>query len=328
MSPTLMQTWVRGAGGVWKRPGLPDVQDGEFPFGSVEPTAENVGAGILGAMPTTTITNGTGVSISGQVCTIAPGTIVESRVFPYFVNLGDGAHLINPVFTGPATEQATSRALVQGPSSGKAYVSWFTVDPQTPSSYYDGLGSANLEVSYGYIRDITDGFRVYNTLGGPVNYRMYACAVEALAQFMPDVANSRTITHNDGAQLQGTSYGSAPDDDVLMIGCSINARRSTTAGNATSGQPDNVAALMLTPNVGAIKLIFRTGWLSGGVATVNAGADNLAGSRLEITDTVFEKPGTSADSPSWALLLDASLTRVLSGNTYRSDGTAVGVTNG
>ena len=301
----------------------------EFTPGAVKPVgASNVGAGILGAMPTTTITNGTGVSISGQVCTISAGTTVTDKVIPYFVNLGDGAVLHNCKVTGPATEQATSRAIVQGPTSGLAAIEWCTIAPQTPSSYYDGAGAYNLSVSYCDIHDITDGIRAYNTSGAPVNITVNATHIHDLCQFMPDVANSRTITHNDGCQLQG-STGTLGDTDVLFVGCNIEARRSPSSGNATSTQPDNVAALMLTPNVGHLKVAFRNGWLSGGVATVNAGADTLTStSRLEITNTVFEKPGTVSDSPSYALLVQSGLTTVFSGNTYESDGTAVGVTNG
>ena len=299
----------------------------EFTPGAVKPVgASNVGAGILSAMPTTTITNGTGVSISGQVCTIS--TTVSDKVIPYFVNLGDGATLRNCIITGPATEQATSRAIVQGPTSGLATIEWCTIAPQTPSSYYDGAGAYNLSVSYCDIHDTTDGIRAYNTSGAPVNITVSATHIHDLAQFMPDVANSRTITHNDGCQLQG-STGTLGDTDVLFVGCNIEARRSPNSGNATSTQPDNVAALMLTPNVGHLKVAFRNGWLSGGVATVNAGADTLTStSRLEITNTAFEKPGTVADSPTYALLVQAGLTTVFSGNTYESDGTSVSVTNG
>lgn len=323
-----MQTWVRTSTG-WKRPGLSDITSAEFVPGSVKPIGgTNVGAGIIGATPSVTITATTGVTISGQVVTVAAGTTVQDKVIPYFVNLGDGAKLLNCLITGPATEQATSRALVQGPSSGLAHVEWFTINPQTPSSYYDGVGAYNLDVRYGHIKNCTDGVRAYNTLGAPVNIACRALHVEKFAQFMPDVANSRTITHNDGCQHQGTS-ATVANDDVFFDGCRIDARRSAESGNATSSQPDNVAALMLTPNVGAIHLKFVNGWLSGGVATVNAGADALAtGSRLEITNTKFEKPGTVSDSPSYALLIQSGLTTVFSGNTYEQDGTAVPVTNG
>ncbi len=326
---TVLQAWVRSSG-VWKRAGLVDIADSAFVPGSVKPIGgTNVGAGILGAEPTITIANGGDVSISGQVCTIAPGATIEQRVFPYFVNLSPGSRLINPKFIGPATEQAVSRALVQGPSSGTAYIEWFTIDPQTPSSYYDGIGAYNLDARYGHIKNCVDGVRAYNTLGAPVNVACRALHIEKFAQFMPDVANSRTITHNDGCQHQGTT-ATVANDDVFFDGCRIDARRSAEAGNASSAQPDNVAALMVTPNVGAVHLKFVNGWLSGGVATVNAGADALAsnGSRLEITNTKFEKPGTVSDSPSYALLIQSGLTTVFSGNTYESDGTAVGVTNG
>ncbi len=83
---------------------------------------------------------------------------------------------------------------------------------------------------------------------------------------------------------------------------------------------------MLTPNVGPVHLKFSNGWLSGGaLGTVNAGSDALNDgvSTLIVTNTIFEKPGTNTDSPTYATLIQAGLGITFTGNTYESDGATV-----
>lgn len=300
---------------------------GPFTLGVTEPVGGgNVGAGVLRAYPADIITVDGPVSLSGSVYTIAAGATVVDRIIPGFVNLGDGATLENCAVTGPTSEVATVRAMVQGPTTGLAEVRFCTIEPQVASAYQDGVGPRNLLVDRSWITGVTDGARAFNTAGGPINLELRASLIEFMAQFAPDVPNSRTETHNDGIQVQGTA-ATVADDDVLIDGCKINARHSTTKGNIPPYR-DQISALMMTSNVGQMRVAVRDSWLLGGIYCINAGSDGLtSATHLTVTGTRFERPGTDALAPDVALAVDASVTLTHSGNTYIDNGATVPVTS-
>ena len=305
-----------------------------FVLGTTEPVGgSNVGTGIVASAPSANVTvDGTIVTYNAttEVYTVAAGQTVERKIFPGFVNLAAGATIRNCLVSGPPAEHASDRALVQGPTTGstRATVSFCTIDPTVASPYYDGIHALNIHTERTWIKNTTDGFRVYNTGGGAINFLGEGCHAEALAQFAPDYVNSRAETHNDDAQMQGTTAGGLTASDVYFDGCKFDGRHSTTKGNIppySFGQ----SCLMLSPNVGPVHLTFTRGWLLGGNQGINAVSASLtSASHLTVTSTRFEKPGTDALAPTVAFLLatGSTLTLVQSGNTYISDGTAVPVT--
>jgi hypothetical protein len=301
----------------------------------------NIGAGIYEERdyPTATAPTGGGITYNStnKEWTVSAGVTLENRVFPGFVNLGDGARLINCPITGPDAEVTNMRALVQGPSTtGQAYLDWCTIDPDIPSAYYDGIGRG-LWVTYTDVKNVVDGIRAFSTSANGVRIRAEAVHIHSMTQFAPDYAYNggagRAETHNDGIQCQGNPNGD--DTDIYLDGCWIDARHSTTKGD-TPPYREQIAAIMITPqsSQGAVHMTYTRGWLSGGVYCVNAGSDTVddyGPSSLVLTGTRFERPGTNVygdgRAPDVALALDANLIRTLSGNTYEDNGAAVPVTN-
>jgi len=301
-----------------------------FILGTTEPLGGiNVGAGILRPYPTQTITVGGSVSYSSNVYTIAAGVTVADVVIPGFVKLNNGSVLENCIITGPPSEVTSEGPLVKGPTGGTsnlARVRFCTVDPDLASPYYSGMGYTNLHVERCWVKNVTDGFSAFdNFSNGGCNLLIESTLVEGLSQFAPDYAypGGRTETHNDCAQMQGN--GAAADaTDIYFDGCKFNGRHSTTKGDVPPYRAQ-IAALMLTPNLSAIRMTYTRGWLLGGIYCVNAGSNTLSSSELVITNNRFERPGTDPDAPSAALAADPSLTLTASNNTYIDNGQPVAV---
>lgn len=297
----------------------------------------NVGAGVYQArdVPTVDAVGHAGVSWNGtnKEYTISAGTLVQDRVFNGFVNLGDGAEILNCLVAAPAAEVTNTRALVQGPpSSGQGRVTFCTIDPVTASAHYDGVGRG-VRVSRSWITNVVDGLRGFSTSASGARIYAEASLFDRAVQFAPDYVNSRAETHNDvGVQFQGNPSGS--NGDIVLDGCAVNARHSLTKGD-TPPYRAQIAAIMFTPQTsqGAAhgKVVYC--WLEGGVFCVNAGSDHalMASSSLEVSNCYFERPGTNAygdgRAPDVALAVDSSLTFVGTGNTYIDNGAAVPVTN-
>lgn len=319
--------------GAWQRRGRADISADTFVLGTTEPVGgTNVGSGVLRAAPSSTITVGGSVSLSGSTYTIAAGATIADKIIPGFVNLGNGSILENCLITGPATEQATERPIVKGPGGGTsnlATVRFCTVDPDLASPYYSGIGYTNLHVERCWFKNITDGVSAFDNVGnGGCNLLFEGCLIDSLAQFAPDYAypGGRTETHNDCAQMQGNGSAAGNTSDIYFDGCKFNGRHSTTKGDIPPYRAQ-LSALMLTPNVSAIFMTYTRGWLLGGIDCVNASSNSLSASALVITNNRFERPGTDPDAPAVALAADPSLTITASGNTYIDNGQSVPVTS-
>lgn len=312
---------------VWTAPEREDLLADGFVLGVTEPLGGvNVGAGVFGRLvPEQEIVEEEGVTLGPDyLWTIAADVTVRDRVIPGRVRLGSGARLVNCVVTGPPQEVAFNTALITGPSTGPvARVEFCTVDPEVASPYYDGIQSG-LRVQRSWLKNITDGVRGFDTSVGMCRIRMDGCLIESLTQFTPDYATGdRPETHNDCAQFQGNPNGSLTD--LMFVGCSLNARHSTTKGDVDLLHRAEISALMLSPNVGSVHITFRDGWLRGGIYCVNAGSDLLDGSELTLTDSRFERPGTGPLAPDIAFAVDDTILPGLteSGNTYIDNGEPV-----
>lgn len=307
-----------------------------FVHRETKPSASNTGVGYYEDrdVPTINATGSTGVSYNSgsKVYTVASGITVENRVFHGFVDLGNNAYLRNCHIIGPPSEVTTVRALVQGPStSGQATIEFCTIDPQTASAYYDGIGRG-IFARRCHIMNVTDSVRAFSTSSNGARIRVEDCLLERMAQFSPDYVNTRGETHNDHIQFQGNPHGN--NDDIVLDGCAVNARHSLTKGDIPPYRAE-IAAVMMTPqnSVGAAhgKVIYC--WLEGGMYCVNAGSNNalMSSSSLEVSDCKFERPGTDAygdgRAPTWALGVDNSLNFIGVGNTYIDNGQPVPVTS-
>lgn len=303
----------------------------------------NVGAGVYQgrAFPTTTIATGGGVTYDAvtKAYTIAAGVTIEDQEIPGFVILGPGARLLNCHVIGPAAEVTVGRAMVRGTSTGytgsTAFVDFCTIDPEVTSSYYDGLGPVNLAVTRSVVKNATDGVRAFDYLaanGGRCNLYLESVKVYSLAQQIPDVAGGRDMTHSDGIQLQGNPSGSATD--VHLKWCDINARHSTTKGYQPATN-EYLSAVMLSPNVGAIRATFTECVLSGApnLHVINSLAGSLSStSSLAIVDSRIERPGwlgagsTADPVVAWSVNAAGTLVTTNTGNTFLDNGSAVSIT--
>lgn len=317
---------------VWVAPERQDLLADGFILGTTEPDGGvNVGVGVFGRpTPAETIAEGPDVTLGPDAeYQIAEGATVSDVIIPGRVRLGVGARLYNCIVTGPPTEVTFNLALVTGPASGPgASVDFCTIDPDTASPYYDGIADG-LTVRRTWIKNVTDGVRAFNQVSGTCRVRMEGCLIESLAQFTPDYAfpGGRPETHNDCAQMQGNPSGDL--NDLYFDGCKFNGRHSTTKGDVAELHRAEIAALMLSPNVGDVHVTFTRGWLLGGIFCANAGNDALTGSELTLTDTRFERPGTDTLAPDVAFAVDDTLLPGLtqSGNVFIDNGEPVPVTS-
>lgn len=313
----------------WYAPGRPPMRPYDpFELGVTPPIAgETVGAGVRGqAWPSETIQTGIGIARGTDgIYRIDAGKLVRDVAIPGFVNLGAGAILENCLITGPSTEFTNERPLVLGsPTGQKAEMRFCTVDPTNPSPYYSGIGRG-LHVYRSHIQNVTDGVTAFDTATGRCRILLEGVLIENLTQFTPDYAYQqgagRAETHNDCAQMQGNPLGDV--HDLIIDGCQLNARHSTTKGDVAELHRTEIAALMLSPNVGSIHMSVTRSWLLGGIYCVNAGSNKLAGSELIIGGCRFERPGTAVNAPDKALAVDSTLQLVHYDNTYIDNGQPV-----
>lgn len=299
-----------------------------FELGVTEPTPETNGAGNMPGHPAVASLP----VVNGDV-TVAAGTTYEDRVINgrLFVNWAPDTVVQNVYIAGPATAPTSGSAVplvtiqnlpgTMTSSTAQVLLQYVTVRPQTPSSYWDGIGRKGFKTVRCWLEDINDGWQVFSTTAdGLIRAGDEGSCLTRFAQFQPDAANPRPVTHNDGVQNQGSL------DEFVMVGTSINARPSTTRSNPLPPIRDELSAVMLNSNTQS-----RAGvrmdrcWIRGGIYAVNAG---LPSGYVEITDSRFERPGTDAWAPDRAISLNSGLTRVVTGNTYLDNGATVPVING
>ena len=285
-----------------------------FILGATEPAAGNVGVGVLRAAPTITLTGDQTVADYGTLA----DRIIDGRVF-----LGAGSTLENCLVRGPLVKSTTSGPLVRGPLTGtvRANVLFCTVKPQTASSYIDGIGYKNVYAYRTEITETTDGMGLFSlTVDGLVNVLAEGVWIHHLAQHAPDIAASRTETHNDCVQMQGNLGGAT---DTVFDGCSFDGRHSLTAGDVPPYRTQ-LSALMINTNTQTeCSFTFKRGWLKGGIYCVNGAGDNAAGSSVVIEDTRMERPGTDVNAPAASIAMSATQNLTKTNVTYIDNGLAV-----
>jgi hypothetical protein len=301
-----------------------------FILGVTEPTALTNGAGRMPGHPTA----GSLTVVNGDV-TVAAGTTYEDKIVNgrLFVNWSGTTQTIvrNVEVRGPATPPASGSAvpLVQvnnlpstmTASTQQVLFEFVTIRPQTTSSYWDGFGRKGFKTVRCLVEDINDGWQVFSTtVDGIVRVTDEGSCLTGFAQFQPDVANPRPVTHNDGIQNQGSL------DDPDFTGTAINARPSTTRSSPLPPIRDELSAVMLNSNTQSrAGIALDRVWIRGGIYSVNAG---LPSGYVEITDSKFERPGTDTWAPDRAISINVGVTRVVTGNTYIDNGATVPVING
>lgn len=300
----------------------PPPPSGTFVLGTTEPVAANTGVGVLRAAPT---------QVHNGNLTIGSGQTVRDLIINGYVDIHYTATMENCLVRGPSAKRTSGQrpvVRVNGlPSSlsgvsQRAQIRYCTISLQTPSDYWSGIGYKGFYAYRCLIEKCTDSFSVYSTTSdGIVNVLIEGCFSPNMTGFRPDNANSRAETHNDSIQLQGNRGGV---NDVIVRGCSFNARHSTTTGTLPVVHRQ-IAAIMQTPNTQSrCDATYDQNWLRGGEFQVN-----LAGSgTVRFTNNRQERPGTDSRAPIRALSVHSSISITATGNTYIDNGGSVPVQRG
>jgi hypothetical protein len=332
---------------------IPDV----FTLGTTIPTAANSGAGVIRAFPTEVI--------NGDV-TVATGTVLADKIINGKVQLVGTGAIENCYLRGPADGSVNDqRAIIRTDSATGNFtgavdvrdvnyagavgstdtsvgghsanipvpnVRFCTIEPANPSPWMGGIGNKNYYAYRCKIRETVDGFAVFSG-DAPSGYRSNTRGegnfVESLAQFRPDVPNSRSHTHNDGVQWQGNQGGPL---DSIWIGNWINARRSTTAGTLPpETTPNFIAAMTISVNTaaGECNMHVEKNWLLGSTQIFNGGSVDNALGEVTVIDNLFERPGLAADGPTRSLVIhsNTSVRITTPANHYIDNGAVVPVGN-
>lgn len=335
----LTRLYVNGAL-VFQRPGAAPVTPPpapEFVHRVTEPSPLNSGAGRMpgGAALADLQT------VDGNV-TLAAGDVLTGKRINGFVDMVPGARLSNCYVAGPTAEITSgTRPLIRvtaAPSAvggPRAEIEFCTIRPQVPSARVDGVGYRSYHMTRSIVQDTTDGWRFFADAGsnGLVNVLVEDTALLNLVQFRPDYANgNRAETHNDGAQGE---YNAGGEDDAVFDGVSINPQFVTYAGTQPLVAPPlNQSAFMVSPNSGLGDRVFlkvQYSWLYRGVYTINAGAGTNSLGGLWLLNNRFERPGAPgvpAGNPEKSIVIDTTMPRTVTGNTYMDNGAAAPISNG
>lgn len=294
-----------------------------FVVGETYPDETTVGAGIIRPYPTNVVTTPTTFT----------GTATEPIVDTIFENLvtidGQGFEFENCVFRGPAERTTGSNLINVFSDSSGTVLRYCDINPQTESSYWNGIGYKRYRLEQCHVWGCTDAFAAFALQDDPdpsVDVKIIGTWAEKLSQFKPDVAGNRDVTHNDVIQCQGNV---GPDDDILIDGCRFDGYHSLEQSDPTPPQHTQISAIMMTPSGSCqdrVCLTARRSWFTGGVFTLNATAPSLGLSVLVLEDNIWEAPRSGG--PSAAIAIDTVLTnRTVTGNLY-ADGSPVPIFNG
>jgi len=293
-----------------------------FVVGETYPDETTVGAGIIRPYPTNVI-------LTPTTYTGAATEPIVDTVFEDLVTVdGQGYVFENCVFRGPATRTTGSNLVnVLADSSGTTF-RYCDINPQTASSYWNGIGYKRYRLEQCHVWGCTDAFAAFALADDPdpsVDVKIIGTWAEKLSQFKPDVAGNRDVTHNDVIQCQGNV---GPDDDILIDGSRFDAYHSVEQSSPTPPEHTQISAVMMTPS-GACQdrvcLTARRSWFTGGIFTLNATSTALGQSVLVLEDNIWEKPNNGV--PAAAIAIDPVLTkRTVTGNVYE-DGSPVSIYN-
>lgn len=289
----------------------------------VKPSATNMGAGILRDYPTDVINGNVTV-------TEATGPLLDKIVNGRVIFQGDSsiAYAENCAIRGAAAAPTAVSYLASTTASTgtAANLRFCDLAPQTPSAWWNAVGTKFMRLSRCKAWNVTDAFRIYSTtVDGLVKSWFKGLYVYDLSHFSPDYGTgNRLRTHNDIFQLDGNPGGD--ETDLVIEDFYVNARHSTTIGDQPApiaGLSSETCAFMLTGDVAPeINVTIRNGWADGGDFTMNAGKDGRTG-RLALSNIVFEKPGTRSPGTRTAIAVDPAYTKVSWTGLVYADGTPV-----
>lgn len=177
----------------------------------------------------------------------------------------------NSVIRGPVAGPKSADGLVRVFGAGHAPVELHdvTIDPQTPHRNWDGIKGYRFKVWRANISRTVDGIGVFNNNPGqqvaPIGVEVRQSWIHDLAYWPnpPDTSHSDG-SHPDGIQVQGGGL-------VVVRGNLIEGFIGAEfAANPWGGRHAN-AAIMITENVGPVRVEIERNWIDGGAASINFG---------------------------------------------------------
>lgn len=270
------------------------------------------------------------------------GETIENRIINGRVIMQGTSSLINCIVRGTVTAPTGEIPLVLTSSATMATIRYVTVQPQTPSSFWSGIGNSNYTAEYCKVLDCTDSFRA--SKAGLAKVLAVGCFSADMVQFRPDQAINRAETHNDIVQLGGNT---GDVNDVVYDTCWFDARHNRTKstqpynntryanpGNLT-GNYVNLAVFMCVPAQSPkISATFKRSVLLGGIATINMASRNPGG-QIVVADCLMEKPADVTPGNAWPIwnggglnTLEVTNTRYINAAKTAATATPIVVYNG
>lgn len=328
-TPILGVRYYATKAGTWEAPGRPSLLPAApvFEVGTTVPDETTVGAGLLRSL--TSVVN-SDVTYSTPT---APGHPIADVTFNGTVKAVPGVEFENCAMRGPAVRTTGSNLLqvigYEGAGSAQVLARYCDFNPQGPSSYWNGVGFRNYRLEQCNIWGSTDGLAAYALAGDSdkaVHIDVIGTWIHDLAQFKPDVAGNRDVTHNDCIQCQGNV---GPADDIFLDGCRLDGYHSATQGSPLPPEHTQISAVMITPAASTqdrICLTVMRSWLSGGIDTFNATKTGQPNTVIVLDSNTWEKPHPSTGGPSLAIAISSAITNRTVTRQLYTDGTAVPVT--
>jgi hypothetical protein len=232
--------------------------------GSVKPTASNTGVPAGKAL----------TRYNGDLTITQDGTVVDGKdIYGFVIVRAANVVIKNSIVrgSGPGSFN-TGLVSCYDDRCKNLVVQDSTLAAQKPSVWLTGVLGHDFTARRVNVYNVVDGFGIHNTHnnGGPVNVTLESSYCHDLSWFAVDPNHSNGPTHNDCVQIQGGS-------NIKIVGNTLNAFMSTSAGNQSYPSRSQGSAVMVTPNVAPVTgTTLNLNWIDGGVASVALSRGNYS----------------------------------------------------
>lgn len=250
-------------------PPPPGTPDPAFTLGTTEPTALNTGARDPSVL----------TRFDGNITTSGNGEVIRNLDVYGRITVNHADVLIeNCIVRGAPTPTAGDACILATSGSvQRLVIERVSCFPQASRPYMDGIRGHDFTARRVWVRDVVDGFGVFNTVAPDphqIGVRVEGCYVERHAYFSPD-ANQPTDnqSHNDSVQLQ-SGLG------MVIVGSAFHGvfgpagtHAPSVFGTSPSGWPNvSFAWVLLSANAGPVgNLTVTDNWVYGYYLPMNVG---------------------------------------------------------
>lgn len=284
--------------------------------GTVKPDASNTGV-----IPGSTLT-----VHRGDIVVTKAGTVIENMdVYGFVTVKAADVTIRNSRIRGSGPGSFNTGLINANDKNVKNLViEDVTLVPDHPSYWINGVLGHDYTARRVNTWNVVDGFGVYNIHGTAANVRIESSYVHDLSYFSPDPNHSDNQTHNDGIQIQGGS-------NVQIVGNTLSAWLSKTAGTQTYKYPQAGFGIILTPNVNPVtSSVIEKNWIDGSYIPIKLVTNKFGPMNFGRVDhNRFARDMRNvpmAGKSNWfTILMTPDLTASTTGNVYDDDGSPVTV---